>query len=59
MLISIVFTAEDEPYKIYFVSQDRGAACLDGSAPAIYIHEGSQTNKQNYLVYFKGGGFCG
>ena len=32
------------------------AKCLDGTSPALYIHEGSQTNK--IFIYFFGGGFC-
>jgi len=46
-------------YKLVLHSQERGAACLDGSPPGFYIHEGSGLNKTKYLLYFNGGGFCG
>lgn len=45
-------------YKLVKLSQDNGAACLDGSPPAIYIHEGSEENKDKFLLLFDGGGFC-
>jgi len=25
----------------------------------LYIHEGKGENKDNFVVYFEGGGFCG
>lgn len=30
--------SQDNLYKLVLLSQQRGAACLDGSPPAIYIH---------------------
>lgn len=54
-----VSASNDELYILKLVSQERGAACLDGTPPALYIHEGSGNNKNNYIFYFKGGGFCG
>lgn len=50
---------QDELFNRVLLSQDRGAACLDGSPPAIYIHEGQGKNKNSYIIYFEGGGFCG
>jgi hypothetical protein len=43
-------------------SVDRGAVCLDGSAPAIY-HRAAQasidlTAASKWVIYFKGGGWC-
>ena len=32
--------AQDDLYKLVLLSQERGASCLDGTAPAIYVHEG-------------------
>jgi hypothetical protein len=32
---------------------------LDGSPHALYIHEGSGANKDSFIVYFQGGGYCG
>ena len=46
-------------YHLVIHSNDRGAACLDGSPPGMYIHEGSGKNKDKFLIYFPGGGFCG
>jgi hypothetical protein len=46
-------------YKLILHSKDRGAACLDGSPAGMYIHEGSGENKNNFLLFFDGGGFCG
>ena len=37
----------------------QGAACLDGSPPAIYINiTTSPANKNKWVLYFKGGGWC-
>lgn len=36
---------------------DPDAKCLDGSSPFLYIHEGTQKDK--FLLYLIGGGFCG
>jgi len=44
---------------LFFTSQSNGAACLDGSPHALYIHEGKNANKDNFIVYFQGGGYCG
>lgn len=44
---------------MYLLTQDGGAACLDGSPPGFYLHEGFGENKNNYLIFFAGGGFCG
>jgi hypothetical protein len=41
------------------LTQDGGAACLDGSPPGYYLHDGFGENKNNYLIFFAGGGFCG
>jgi hypothetical protein len=46
-------------YNFILQSQDRGAACLDGSPPGLYIHEGNGINKTKYMIYFEGGGLCG
>ena len=46
----------DHQFQRTFLSQERGAACLDGSAPAIFIHEGSVKDK--FLIFLQGGGFC-
>ena len=56
-LISAI--AQSNLYKLVLHSKDRGAACLDGSPAGMYIHEGSGENKNNYMIFFEGGGFCG
>ena len=38
-LLALTFT-QDDLFNLVLLSQDRGAACLDGSPPAIYVHEG-------------------
>jgi hypothetical protein len=38
---------------------ESGARCLDGSPAALYYSEGSDTNKNKFMVFFEGGGFCG
>lgn len=52
----VVLTSSDHLYQLELLSQERGAACIDGSAPAIYKHEGSQKDK--FIVYFNGGRSC-
>ena len=46
-------------YQIVYQSQERGAACLDGSPPAMYVHQGSEPNRDKFLIYVQGGGWCG
>ena len=43
-------------YKKVTHQTDPEALCLDGSTPAIYVHQGSQPN--NILMYMMGGGSC-
>ena len=45
-------------YDLVLHSKERGAACLDGSPAGMYIHEGSGANKNKFIIYFHGGGFC-
>ena len=40
------------------MSQDRGAACLDGSPPIVFIDEGKGANKEKFMVWMIGGGTC-
>ena len=55
----IFATCSQSLYKLIKHSKERGAACLDGSPAAMYLHEGSGLNKDKFLMYFMGGGFCG
>ena len=57
-LFTSIFT-EGQPYKLYLLDQSGGAACLDGTPPGYYLHEGFGDNKNNYVIFFAGGGFCG
>lgn len=58
-LVLLFQMADGAMYKLVLLPQERGAACLDGSPPGIYIHEGTGANRTKYLIYFNGGGFCG
>ena len=48
------------PFELIIAPPDivaaRGAACLDGTSPGVYLMRGSQANK--WRVHFHGGGFC-
>ena len=55
--ILVNFSAS-EPYRLSLMNQERGAACLDGSPPAIYINQGKGYNKNKYLIFMNGGGSC-
>ena len=59
ILVLLAFNSTCANYKLVLHSQERGAACLDGSPAGFYIHEGSNENKNKFLLYFNGGGFCG
>lgn len=45
-----------QKYKKIVHLTDPDAKCLDGSPPALYIHQGSETDK--FLIFLEGGGFC-
>lgn len=45
-------------YQLVLHSQDRGAACLDGTPTGLYYHLGSGINRNKYMIYFNSGGFC-
>lgn len=51
--------SQSDLYNLVLHSKDRGAACLDGSPPGLYIHEGTGANKNKFMLYFDSGGFCG
>jgi hypothetical protein len=36
----LLTVTQTDLYKLVLVSQERGAACLDGSPPGYYVHEG-------------------
>jgi hypothetical protein len=37
---------------------ESGARCLDGSPAALYYSEGSDINKNKFMIFFQGGGLC-
>jgi hypothetical protein len=55
VLFTLAFNAE-EPYRKIIHNSDENAKCLDGTSPALYLHEGGDTTK--FLVFFVGGGYC-
>lgn len=48
--------AHAAPYKKVIHNTDPKAKCLDGSSPAVYLHQGE--DKDKFLIYFQGGGYC-
>ena len=59
VLATLVGLLKADNYTLVLLSQDSGAACLDGSPVGLYINEGKGENKDNFLIYFDSGGFCG
>ena len=53
-LLNIAFANNE--YKLIKIDYPDGK-CLDGSLPAIYWKEGTEKNK--FILYFEGGGWCG
>lgn len=47
----------EQPYTKVIHNTDPNAKCLDGTSPALYIHEGGETSK--FVIFFNGGGCCG
>jgi hypothetical protein len=58
LLVFLSITQSDDLYTLVLHSQERGAACLDGSPTGLYYHMGSGSNRNKYLLSFDGGGFC-
>ena len=57
LTISVSFLVNNDSnyYKVIH-DTDPEALCLDGSHPALYIHQGSEPSK--ILIVVSGGGFC-
>lgn len=53
-LLAAAHTAET--YRKIIHETEADARCLDGSAPIIYVHEGS--DKSRFVIFFIGGGLC-
>lgn len=58
ILCSLVQMQSEGLYTLVLHSQERGAACLDGSPAGLYYHKGSGANKNKFMIYFDSGGFC-
>ncbi len=56
LLLVSAALAEEQPFKKVIHNTDPNARCLDGSPPALYIHQG--TDPDNFIVFFNGGGIC-
>ena len=41
----------DNNYELFLHPHTRGAYCLDGSPAGMYIHKGSEENKNKFLIY--------
>lgn len=48
--------AGEDLYRKVIHNTDPNAKCLDGTPPALYLHEGGDTKK--FLIFFVGGGYC-
>lgn len=58
-LLAIIFAlsaANAQKYRKIVHTTDPDAKCLDGTPPALYVHEGSEKDK--FLIFLEGGGFC-
>jgi hypothetical protein len=51
----ILVRSEEPAYKKVVHNTDPEARCIDGSSPAIYLHEG---DPKNILFFFQGGADC-
>jgi hypothetical protein len=40
------------------LDQSQGAACIDGTAPALYVKPGVGENATKVILFFEGGGWC-
>lgn len=57
ILVLCLFSVIDaQKYKKIVHTTDPDAKCLDGSPPALYVHQGTETKK--FLIFLEGGGFC-
>ena len=52
----VAILAEEQPFKKIIHNTDPKAKCVDGSSPAIYLHQGNEPN--NFIIFFVGGGAC-
>lgn len=55
----IAFTVQASIMNRVVLSAKGDALCLDGTPGAYYIGEGTGANKNKFVIYFEGGGWCG
>ena len=55
LLVTATTTTAPPLYRKIVHNLDPEAKCLDGSPPALYLHEG---DPNNILIYFMSGGSC-
>lgn len=48
------------PYKLHLLTNasDKGAVCLDGSPPGIYLRNGKGSDRSKWIVFLQGGAWC-
>ena len=56
VLAILISVSQAENYKKVVHFTDPEAKCLDGSPPAIYVHQG--TEKDKFMIFLQGGGYC-
>jgi len=56
LLFCLIFLANCQPYRKVIHKTDSEAKCLDGTPPAVYLHDGG--DHKNFLILFMGGGYC-
>ena len=52
----VLIHSEELDYRLVIHNSDPMARCLDGTSPALYLHEGGDDKK--FVVFFVGGGYC-
>ena len=47
-------------YELHLLTNatDKGAVCLDGSQPGIYLRNGTGSDRSKWIVFLQGGGWC-
>jgi len=53
-----VFSFCQEIGHLMLLTNDNGAACLDGSPPAYYYAKGTGSGANNWYIHHEGGGWC-
>ena len=56
VLLLLVLASSAELYRKLIHNTSASARCLDGTSPALYIHDGGDQRK--IMIFFVGGGYC-